>query len=71
MNIVFAISTFSALFFSILFAFPRLFLAKVNYKNISHPDDYDFSDTIMYRIITGVIMAIAWVLTFYTVTRLG
>lgn len=71
MNIVFAISTTCALFFSILFAFPKVFMAKFNYKNISHPDDYEFSDTVFYRIVSGVLMVLSWTVCFYAISMLG
>ena len=71
MNIVFVASFIAGLFFSILFAFPRSVLAKLGYRNISHPDDYSFEDTIFFRIVTGVLMALAWGLAFYALSTLG
>lgn len=71
MNIVFVASFIAGLFFSVLFAFPRHVLAKLGYKNVSHPDDYDFEDTIFFRVIVGVLMILAWGLSFYALSTLG
>ncbi len=70
MNIIFAVASLCTIFFGILLAFPKTFLAKINYKEYSHPDDISFRDVKWAYVIFFVLFGLSLGLVFYTGTRI-
>ena len=70
MNAILIISFICSIFFSILFAFPKYFLAKIGYKDTYHPEDIRFEDTIFFYFLFGVFMIGSWIVLFMTLNEL-
>ena len=71
MGYIFVISSLCVLFFGILLAFPRTFLAKLNYKDITHPDDIKPSEIKGVYVILSILFTISLGLVFYSGYFLG
>lgn len=69
MNYLLIISFVCMLVTSILFAFPRCFLAKVGFKGLTHPEDFGLKDTWVFYIIFGILMSASW--TFFILSIPG
>jgi phage shock protein PspC (stress-responsive transcriptional regulator) len=71
MRLIVVIGFVSAIFFSLLTAFPRYFLTKISYKQIDYPDDYESKDIRFFVIIFGLFMAASWAVLFYGLAHLS
>lgn len=70
MNYYVVLSFVLVILFTLLFVFPKNVLAKFSYKELSHPDDYNYDDVRPFYYFFGVLMSGAWVFFIYMLSGL-
>lgn len=71
MQIIFIFSTICVLFSTGLFLFTKQFLARISYKDISHPEDYQKGDVLLMKIVFTFFMILSFILMSVALQIMG
>jgi len=64
MEIIFVIAAICVICSTLLFLFPKYFLAKLSYKDVTYPDDYENGDIRFMKLMFTLFMILSYTLLF-------